>query len=176
MEQSEPYAEAFGAFMHAWLGRALRYCAVLSRDKEVAEEVTQRVFVKLFRTRATPWEVTHPAAYLYKALRNGMADYRKTEMQQHASKGVADYLVGPGTPDAESAQAVAAALLALSDDHREALSLRYFESMSLHEVAEVMGRSVGAVNKLIARGKIELRQVLLSAGQFDEFGAQGGRP
>jgi RNA polymerase sigma-70 factor (ECF subfamily) len=41
----------------------------------------------------------------------------------------------------------------LSDDHREALALKYLNDLSVDEIAAVMGRSSAAVNSLLQRAR-----------------------
>jgi RNA polymerase sigma-70 factor (ECF subfamily) len=61
---------------------------------------------------------------------------------------------------------VAAALQALPDDQRTAVTLRYLVGMTLHEVADQMGRTVKSVNGLLDRGKEALRASLPDSLSF----------
>jgi RNA polymerase sigma-70 factor (ECF subfamily) len=69
---------------------------------------------------------------------------------------------GPSTAlaRAEHRAKVAAALDALSEDHRQVLLLRYFEGLSAEETGQRMGRSAGAVRKLAARALTELGKLV----------------
>jgi RNA polymerase sigma-70 factor (ECF subfamily) len=60
----------------------------------------------------------------------------------------------------ERAVLMARALEQLPDDYREVLILRELERLPLGDVAERMGRSKGAVQKLWARAIVRMRQVL----------------
>jgi RNA polymerase sigma-70 factor (ECF subfamily) len=60
----------------------------------------------------------------------------------------------------ESAAELAAALLELPPDQREAVRLRYLEGRSLTEIAERMERSVVAAAGLVKRGLIQLRRTM----------------
>ena len=163
MEPVDPYAESFDTFMREWLGPAVRYCTVLSKDPELAEEVVQVVFVSMFRNQNKPWQTANPRAYLLRAVRNQLIDERKHPRRHGSDAGVADAIAPPANPGSEESN-LTECLMRLTDDHREALSLRYFDSLSLHEIADVMDRSVGAVNKLLARAKTGLRAELLKYG------------
>lgn len=59
-----------------------------------------------------------------------------------------------------SVERVRAVLDLLPDDQREVLSLRVLADLSLEQVADVMGRSVGAVKQLQRRALVALRQAL----------------
>jgi RNA polymerase sigma-70 factor (ECF subfamily) len=60
----------------------------------------------------------------------------------------------------ESAAELAAALLDLPPDQREAVRLRYLEGRSLAEIAERMDRSTVAAAGLVKRGLIQLRKTM----------------
>lgn len=67
-------------------------------------------------------------------------------------------LTGPVTAlnRLENRQRIEAALLLLSDEHRQVLLLRYFEGFSAEETGQRMDRSAGAVRNLAARALVEL--------------------
>ncbi len=56
----------------------------------------------------------------------------------------------------EHREAIARALDALGDDHRQVLLLRFFEGLTAEETGRTMQRSAGAVRKLTARALAEL--------------------
>jgi RNA polymerase sigma-70 factor (ECF subfamily) len=58
----------------------------------------------------------------------------------------------------EEAVRIADALEALPADYRDVLMMRHLEGLSFPEVARQMGRSVGSVEKLWARGLARLRE------------------
>ena len=57
----------------------------------------------------------------------------------------------------EAAQALQIAVAALSDDQREVIRARFFDGLSVEEIAIQTGRSEGAVRGLIHRAKENLR-------------------
>lgn len=57
---------------------------------------------------------------------------------------------------AENRERLQAALVQLSDEHREVILLRYFQGVSTEEAAEQMQRSPGAIRNLLSRALIEL--------------------
>jgi RNA polymerase sigma-70 factor (ECF subfamily) len=60
----------------------------------------------------------------------------------------------------EQAVVLADALAQLSDDHRQALTLRHLDGLTFPEIAERIGRSTDAAEKLWARALIQLRRTL----------------
>ena len=55
---------------------------------------------------------------------------------------------------------VQAVLDVLPDDQREVLTLRVVADLTIEQVAQIMGRSVGAVKQLQRRGMVTIRQAL----------------
>jgi RNA polymerase sigma-70 factor (ECF subfamily) len=55
---------------------------------------------------------------------------------------------------------VRAVLDVLPDDQREVLTLRVVADLSIDQIAEIMGRSAGAVKQLQRRGMVAIRQAL----------------
>ena len=75
------------------------------------------------------------------------------------------------TPSSEEAardavRAVQIALDGLPADYQQAITLRHIEGRTHSEVATVMNRTTGAVNSLLHRGLLKLRERLDSAGRF----------
>jgi len=55
---------------------------------------------------------------------------------------------------------VAAAIESLPEEQRQVLVLRYWEGKSTQEIAEVLGKSIGAVYGLLNRAKSKIRKLL----------------
>ena len=83
-----------------------------------------------------------------------------------AAAHVPDVTVGQDNAlaEEETSTEVAAAVLALPLRQRMAVTLCFFEHMSLAEAGEVMKVSVGAVESLLHRAKATLRDKLANAG------------
>jgi RNA polymerase sigma-70 factor (ECF subfamily) len=70
-------------------------------------------------------------------------------------------LPAPGGPEAELTRAEARRVLreliaALNPDQQQALSLKYWEELSIAEIAVVMGRSPSSVTSLLHRARVAL--------------------
>lgn len=73
---------------------------------------------------------------------------------------------GPGTAFAreESREILARAILALGEEEREAILLRFFQDRTIDEVAETLGRSPTAVRRLLGRAAASLGSLLREGG------------
>ena len=139
-----------------------------------AQDLTQEVFVRVFRTlrsfRSTEGSF---ATWLARVTRNLLIDnYRRTK-QDRVTDSIEDQLptmeqAGTGVgirPDQalagrEASEILQAALQKLSPDLREAVILRDLQEMEYREIAQVLAIPEGTVKSRINRGRAELSRLL----------------
>jgi len=129
-----------------------------------AEDLAQDTFLKILDAAPRYRPTATFRTYFYRVLTRLCIDHRRKKRPV-----LTDSL--PDTPDttpSPSAQAdqserdalIQAALNSLPADYRMAVVLRYFEGLSGAEMAEAMGRSVKAVERLLSRAKFSLEPQL----------------
>jgi RNA polymerase sigma-70 factor (ECF subfamily) len=137
---------------------------------EVADDLVEQTFVELIegghRIRGDGRALR---AWLYRAARNNLADW-ETRAERRGDHELTDQVastLGDGEPDAgERALAamidprLTAALARLTAEQREVIELRLVAELSLGQVAELTGRSVGAVKLLQHRAVRQLAKQL----------------
>jgi RNA polymerase sigma-70 factor (ECF subfamily) len=69
--------EAFGMLFHTWRNKLYFFILRLSDSPEVAEDVLQDVFIKLWINRATLKSVDHFSAYLYRMAQNHVINHAR---------------------------------------------------------------------------------------------------
>ena len=139
-----------------------------------AEDLTQEIFLKLFRTLNSYREESGAlVTWMVRVGRNHIIDhYRKfkTERSQTDSLEV-EYEKAEENParyaspaqaleQRELSERVHRALLRLSVDLREAVILRDLEEFTYEEIAEMLKAPVGTVKSRINRGRAELARFL----------------
>ena len=133
-------------------------------DAAEAEDLAQDAFLKIFDAAPRYRSTATFRTYFYRVLTRLCIDHRRKKRP-----GLADpFPHMPDTAPSPSAQAdqaerdalIQAALNSLPADYRMAVVLRYFEGLSGAEMAEAMGRSVKAVERLLARAKSALEPQL----------------
>lgn len=161
-------AELYRRYGGAVWSVARRVCG----DRTLAEDVTQTVFVDLWRrpqrfdpTRGAlrPWLVAQAHARAVDTVRSEAARQRRQEREVR--------LASPPAPEVEAevhmaalSEGVRRAVARLADDEREAIVLAYFGGHSYRETAEMLGEPEGTVKSRIRRGLTGLRQALESEG------------
>ena len=126
-------------------------------DAAEAEDLAQEAFLKILDAAPRYSPTATFRTYFYRILTRLCIDHRRKKRPSLADPF-------PNTPDitpSASAQAdraerdamIQAALNSLPAEYRMALVLRYFEGLSGAEMAEAMGRSAKAVERLLARAR-----------------------
>jgi RNA polymerase sigma-70 factor (sigma-E family) len=142
----------------------LRLAVLLSGDRQLAEELVQEAFARLWHRRDTLRDPEAGIGYLRVTLvnlarsshRRRLRELRQPERQQGVT--VTD------PPDIAGRLDVLRALARLPMRKRACVVLRYFADLSEEETARLLGVSVGTVKSQTHRGLAQL------AGLLDERG------
>lgn len=162
--------DAVGAVYACLSDRLLGYLMARVRDRATAEDLLEGTFIELLQKGHT---IRGGAAaikvWLFRAAHFNALDHLR-KLRRRPEDLIADPLVvdvtDPGRGPADQAAAadlgrrVRSALAHLSDDQRQVLVLRYVGGLSAPEVAEVMGKTDGAIRSLQHRGERALARVL----------------
>jgi RNA polymerase sigma-70 factor (ECF subfamily) len=140
------------------------------RAPDVAEELVQAVFLRLWESRES-WAPTRGArAYLFAACRNQALDYlrherivaRTVEVAMEVDAGGAARPV-PADADLEASELAArlrAVVAQLPERRRLVVILRWQHQLTNPEIARVMGISVKGVEMQFSRALADLRRAL----------------
>lgn len=151
------------------VGRHLaRIVAVADRlldDPAEAEDVAQEAFTRLWQ-HASRWEPgrARVSTWLHRVASNLCIDRLRRRREQQLGDAAPPLDPGPG-PAAraratELGSHVRAALAALPERQRLAVTLCHYQGMRQDEAADVLGVSVAALESLLARGRRGMRDRL----------------
>ena len=147
-------------------GDVFAVCYRLLAHAHDAEDVTQEVFLRAFRSLKR-WDSTRPL----RPWLLGIAVNRCRTWVGRRGKGpeLADYLHEapdhrPADDSAELRTEIRVAVDALRDEYREVFVLFHEEGQSYEEVAAVMDRPVGTVKTWLHRARLEVLERLRSRG------------
>jgi RNA polymerase sigma-70 factor (ECF subfamily) len=159
-------AWAFGLLFDHYHLPVYRYIASRVHRPSDAEDLTQLVFVKAlealprYQSRGIPF-----GGWLFRLARNAVIDHVRTS-HEHADLAQSVERAGSDAGPDELAvirqeiESVRSALSTLTDDQRDAISLRFFAGLSAREAAEAMGKQEGTIRGLQFRAIAALRRQL----------------
>ncbi|VVD83416.1 RNA polymerase sigma factor RpoE [Pandoraea terrigena] len=160
---------AFELLVAKYHRKIIRLVSRLVRDAAEVEDVTQEAFIKAYR--ALPQFRGESAFYtwLYRIAVNTAKNHLATQgrraptsteanAEEAETFAEADQLRDINTPESmlmskQIAQTVNAAMEALPDELRTAITLREIEGLSYEEIAEAMGCPIGTVRSRIFRAR-----------------------
>lgn len=152
------------------LSAAYNLARWLVRNRHDAEDIVQEAYLRAFKFWGG-YQGGDARAWLLKIVRNTSYSFleRKRPTDQGEEFDEKVHVSESGPPDAELAlvqssekQMLYEALERLPVNFREALILRELEGLSYKEIAEVMEVPIGTVMSSLARGRAQLREVLLN--------------
>lgn len=170
ISRDEP--EAFGVFYERHAETLLRYFARRTLDPEAAAELTAETFAEAFASRrryrdhgrgGLVWLYGIGRHLLSRYFRTGAVDARARQRLWMPERAISneDYERIEELIDFEQVgRAIATAFSLLSDDQREALTLRVVEGRPYHEVAEQLSCSEETARARVSRGLRRLARVL----------------
>lgn len=178
---------AFEILVQRYQNRLHGIMAHLIHPSEEAEDLTQEVFLRVYRARKGYKPRSKFSTWLFTIANNlamnhlrGRGRNPTVSLAAGSSSGyagarpAANRLAAPGgTPSAqlrqlELSEVVKDAINSLGDDQKLAVLLNKFEAMGYAEIAEVMGKTEPAIKSLLARARANLRSQLepyLRAGE-----------
>jgi RNA polymerase sigma-70 factor, ECF subfamily len=164
--------DALAAIYRLYGGAVWSVARRVCNDQMLAEDVTQTVFVDLWRRperfdpgrgRLRPWLVAQAHARAVDVVRSETARQRRQVRESQ--------LAAPPAPDVEAEAHVAAlsddvrqAVTQLAAEERDAIMLAYFGGHTYRETAALLGAPEGTVKARIRRGLLTLRRVLEAQG------------
>jgi RNA polymerase sigma-70 factor (ECF subfamily) len=180
---------AFEVLVERYQHRLVGVLAHVIGRVEEAEDLTQDVFLRVYRARKGYRPRSKFSTWLFTIANNLALNHLRSKGRNPVRPVVGDAssasgihtlrpaeeraLSREGTPSAqlrkvELSDVVRDALDVLGEDQKVAVLLNKFEDMSYSEIAEVMGRTETAVKSLLARARTHLREQLepyLKTGQ-----------
>jgi RNA polymerase sigma-70 factor (ECF subfamily) len=162
---------AFGEIYERYYSGVYKYIYYRVGEQTLAEDLTMEVFVKAmeridgYTFRGVPF-----SAWLYRIASNLVIDHFRRQPAQ-AALSLEEKLVSTVESPIQlldqefSHQALRQALAELTDDQQQVIILKFVDGMSNLEVAQILGKTEGAVKSLQHRALASLGRVLGERGE-----------
>lgn len=164
MEQHALIERSFLKFYEELAEPIFRHCYFRVRSREIAEDLTQESFMRLWNYLAKGNKVENPKAFLYRIAGNLIVDHYR-EKKESSLDALSEGGYDPKGEDADAVTAYAAGeharaiLRKLDAPYRETMILRYIDGLSVGEIAQIVGESENAVSVRIHRGIAKMKKL-----------------
>ena len=140
-----------------------RFCLYKTSDNQVAYDLTQDTFLRLWRAMNDRGRVEKPKQYLYQIARNLVIDHYKKMKALSLDRLQED---GFDPKDNMAASDIFAEIMLLRKsiekleaDYREVIYMRFVEGLGIEEIAETLQISPNLVSVRLNRGKKKLQGI-----------------
>ena len=163
-------AASIQALVERFQSNVLGLCIRLLHHRQDAEDVTQEVFLRVFRSLKR-WDASRP---LKPWIMTIAVNRCRTWLTQRTRRpDLVEYLqetaVSPPSDDAaELAREIEAALAELRPDYRLVFTLYHEQGLPYDDIAEAVGKPVGTVKTWLHRARLEVLERLRRRGMVSE--------
>jgi len=162
--------EAFGELYEKYVARIYNYHYRHTSSRTEAEDLTSRTFYRALRSLQSYRETGAPfQAWLFRIAHNLVVNwYRDHQNRPTVSTDVEDaprLISGIVSPEAwvstaETQQMLLDVIRSLPEDRKTLIVLKFVDHMTNSEIAEILGRTEGAIKALYHRTLISLRRAM----------------
>jgi len=166
VEKAKEIPHAFGYLYEIYIDKIYNFIFYRTFDRDVSEDLTHTVFEKVLTNIKSYQKGTSSfAAWIFRIARNQLIDYYRKKKSLPLSEEMESKLFSEDDLLAqlvkgEKQEKVFMAVSNLSKDQREVINLRYKGDLSNKEIAQIIGRSEGAVKAILHRAVENLRRRL----------------
>lgn len=164
---SEAFAELYDTYYQRIFGYALRRSA----DVDMAKDITSEVFFKaLENIRKFRWQGIPISHWLYRIANREIINHfnkRKRETSYELTANTDSVILSDELITAENEinryddyLDLQRYIKTLDSKYQEVITLRYFEDMSMNEIAQILHKPEGTVKSLLHRGIEQLRKMM----------------
>ena len=175
--------EAYGRLYESYMLRVFRHIYFLTSDPQLAEDLTAQTFLNAlealprYEARGIPF-----LAWLLRIACNLTINHKKAQKNNgHAQLPDAVPATGADYSPEQSCEVkmdgerVWAQVRRLRGDQRRVIVMRFIDGLSYSDIAQVLGKSAGAVRVIQCRALVSLRRMLAeSAGRTQSTSSPAG--
>lgn len=149
---------AFGTIYETYFTQIFRYIYYRVRDRELAEDLVQTVFINVF-SRIEKIDNKYPKAYLFTVARNAITDYWRRKKydtfddtdERIINRLSEDTMIEQRITDKQDMDRILKVLDTLSEDHQDIVRFKFIHDFTNAEIAKIMGKNEVSIRQLQCR-------------------------
>lgn len=151
------------------LKKIYRFIYYMVYDVKLTEDLTQDTFFKVWKSLSSYEEGKGTfTAYLFTVARNLVIDYSRRKKESHLDPEISESIASDEDIEErmirkEQREEVRYALAKLDSLDRQIVMLRFFEELSMREIAKIVDKKDGAVRVALHRALAKLKNILKGA-------------
>lgn len=153
--------ELFSPLYDMYADAIFRFCFFKTGDREIAKDLTQDVFVKVFNHLKKGEQIREEKAFIYMIAKNTVIDYwrkKKSVSEGDLPEGFMENVSSSYKTDTLAEYNIFLSLLnKLSPVEREVIILRYVEDLSSKDMAHILGERENTVLVRLSRATAKLK-------------------
>ena len=169
----EDEQQSFHELYQKYHDRVYSICFRMTQNASESEDLTQDVFIRLFRTIGSFRGESAFTTWLYRLTVNlVLMHFRKRKRRQDRSnqEGELSAYIVPGSKDPKRMRIVDSILLSevitkLPEGYRQAIILHDIQGLQHKEIAQARGRSVGTSKSQLHKARAMLRELIAGPSQ-----------
>jgi len=144
--------------------RIFNFLARMTMDRQLAEDLTQNVFLRIIKYRTSYREGARFQSWIYQIARNVFSDHYQTVKNRYSGfvdvENIKDHMPNDQEDEFqhEKEDLLQRSMARLSEEQREILLLTRFQHMKYEEVAEIMDTTVANIKVKVHRAILRLRE------------------
>jgi RNA polymerase sigma factor (sigma-70 family) len=144
--------------------RIFNFLARMTMDRDLAEDLTQNVFLRIIRYRTSYRHGLKFQSWIYQIARNVFSDHYQANKNRFSNfvdvEKVSDHMADSNDEDDidQKEKVLHRSLAKLTDEQRELLILTRFQHMKYEEVATIMDTTVANIKVKVHRAILKLRE------------------
>lgn len=144
--------------------RIFNFLARMALDRELAEDLTQNVFLRVIKYKSSYREGNRFQSWIYQVARNVFSDHYQSQKNRRSGlvdvEKMSDKMAddGDNQEQDEREKILHQSMAMLSEEQRELLVLTRFQQMKYEEVAAIMETSVANIKVKVHRAIAKLRE------------------
>jgi RNA polymerase sigma-70 factor (ECF subfamily) len=159
--------EQFSNIYDQYIEKIYRFVYLKVDSREIAEDLTSRVFLKGWEAYKSQKEILNPGAFLYRIASNMVIDhYREKGRTKIVSAENIPHVADPGADPHDMAilssdvNIVKIAIQKLKKDYQDVIVWYYLDEMPIADMAKIMDKPEGTIRVMLHRGLKELKGII----------------